>query len=127
MTSSVLNDVGFFELVHQIRASKESESFRERRRGERRHYRSRQRVAPAELGEIPPPDEFREVDCADLSVSGFSFYAPKPPDYRSLVVGLGDETTTIYLNAVVVRWTEVRREFDTVYLVGCQFTGRMAE
>jgi diguanylate cyclase (GGDEF)-like protein len=100
-------------------------SHAERRHSPRHKFERLQRIAPYSDGRVPAADEFQDVRCRDISAGGFSFWLPSPPDYSSLVIALGQDSTTKYLIAEVVRTLAVDRGNAALYLVGCRFTGRL--
>lgn len=96
----------------------------ERRRSPRRPYRYRQLIAPC--GEqMPAAEDFIEVDCADISAGGLSFYYPERPAFSQVIVALGQAPFLTHFKAKVVRVVDLSNEAENRFLVGCQFTGRV--
>ena len=70
---------------------------------------------------------FREVQCQDVSVSGFSYLVPDQPDYEKLVVTLGDSSNKIPMIAAIVRnCMNVGSETEPLFRVGCEFGSRLS-
>src|SRR4051812_37493003 len=93
-----------------------------RRRHERLSFDRIQYVGPFLGEEIPSHDQFRAVQCHDISSGGFSFFAPEMPREEFLVVRLGtDDSDYIYV-ACEIRFLGRQRRAESVeYLVGCRF------
>jgi diguanylate cyclase len=97
----------------------------DRRTQARYSYPRVQSIAPYVAGRAPAADEFREVQCRDLTSGGISFWLPSPPEFSSLVVALGKDGTLKHLLAEVSHTAVVRNGDKTVCLVGCRFTERL--
>jgi diguanylate cyclase len=97
----------------------------ERRKHERRAFPATQSVAPFTHGRLPTPAMFREVQCADVSSSGFSFITDERPSCESVVVEFGVPPNLMYLSAKVVHTTASDSPEGTRYKVGCRFSGRL--
>ena len=93
----------------------------DKRSGQRSDFDCTQRIAPRYHGRTPVPREFFTVKCRDLSTGGISFTIDWEPDFDDLVVALGPD----HLTARVVRVSQAYDESGLVYLLGCQFTGRI--
>jgi len=89
-------------------------------------YSTNHQIAPYRAGTIPPPDQFFPVRCYDISQGGFSFTTDRLPAMPSLVLGMKVRDKTLYLTAQVVNHRETP-EGSGIYVVGCKFTGRIAE
>ena len=100
------------------------EAPRERRRADRRPYSYAQLIAPF-CGQMPQNPTFREVQCHDLSTSGFSFYATRRPGFEFMVVELGVSPNVIYIIARIRRVAEIVSGTDVHYLIGCEFQNRV--
>jgi hypothetical protein len=118
-------DASFYEMVHQLIEPDEDQADAERRGRQRRSFPRVQFIAPLVDGRMPQESTFREVQCHDLSARGFSYLTPRPPECTHLVVGLGTPPTLLYLTAEVKHYSTVLHGDQSVYLVGCLFTGRM--
>jgi hypothetical protein len=113
------DEARFYRMVHElVHGTADDEPRSESRRSRREPYPRRQLIAPGVGLRRPRLEEFREERCFDLSASGFSFLAAHPPDYRTLVVALGNPPDLTYLSAEVAHVTPLS-------LVGCRFTGRI--
>lgn len=97
----------------------------ERRRKPRRSYPYIQMVAPVLNGVMPATDMFKAMRCKDISAGGFSFLSPVEPDYEQCVAAFGVAPTLTYLMARVVHAKPINVEGDSLYVVGCQYTGRI--
>lgn len=121
-------DAGFFTLVHRLRHKPPAEAVgdSDRRTNDRRSFNGTQRMATYIGGRVPGPDEFRPIECYDLSPSGFSFLSDRLPEANSLVVSLGDAATfETLLTADVVTVAPAPAGAQTRYRIGCRFTGRV--
>jgi diguanylate cyclase (GGDEF)-like protein len=82
-------------------------------------------IAPYIGARFPAQDEFSEIQCFDISVGGISYFLPKPPDHQTYVLALGQAPHLIYTKAQVVRVAMTKLHTMPMYIVGCQFTGRI--
>jgi PAS domain S-box-containing protein len=96
----------------------------DRRSKKRRSFPIKQCIAPIVGGSMPAPDLYREVDCHDLSCSGFSYRSNGIPDYQKIVVALGKQGGIIHVIAEVVHVTPLLNPGEELYLVGCRYIGR---
>jgi len=99
---------------------------RERRRRPRRAYPYRQQIAFILDGKLPIKSDFHEVQCCDISSGGFSYVSDRPPKSSQLVVILGSPPRVTHLVARVAHVTPIEHEGQTVYRVGCAYTGRLS-
>jgi PAS domain S-box-containing protein len=99
----------------------------EHRSSPRRAYPYFQKIAPAPDARLPAREQFREVPCRDISSGGLSFLLWYEPDFQHLVVELGRGRRVARLSAEVVWFRRVRDGDSYSFLVGCKFTGRVAE
>ena len=83
-------------------------------------------IAPMTDGVMPPPQEFFEVDCWDISLGGIAFFLDQSPEFQSLVVALGRPPALNYFTAQVVRVARMEQRGHMRYLVGCRFLERAA-
>src|SRR5262249_16757893 len=123
--SAETHDASFYEMVHKLIEPAEDQSEAERRGKERRAFSRVQLIAPLVDDQMPQGSAFREVKCHDLSARGFSYLTLRRPECKNLVVALGVAPDFIYLKAEVRHYSEVLRDDQTMFLVGCLFTGRM--
>jgi hypothetical protein len=117
-------DAGFYKQVHRS-ISKKLQAGDGRRDTQRRGRRCVQRIAPCVDGRMPTLAAFREVECQDLSAGGFSYLLSEPPDAETLAVELGVPPVLIYVTARVINVSEIWQGGETMFLVGCRFTGRL--
>lgn len=96
-------------------------SGRERRIATRRIFDYRQFVAPYQGGSLPGKASFREVECQDISATGFSFLSSQLPDFDSLVVALGVAPHMIYVRALIVNRFQIDDGAAPLYRIGCRF------
>lgn len=127
-------DIDFYNLVHTLKleASSAEKSTAERRRRNRKPYPAAQRISPIHGSEdgVRSPSPFFSVPCCDLNEGGFSFLLPYPPDFRELVVALGQAPEEIIMLAAVAHWRQVvprRAEHGNrpMFQVGCRFVRRL--
>lgn len=100
---------------------------RDRRRRPRRRYPYRQLVAPVLNGILPAEDQFVELECYDISSGGFSFWSLSPPPSESLVVALGTAPQLTHLTAQIAHVTRGDHNGKRMYLIGCNYVGRVAD
>ena len=117
-------DAKFYSLVHSVLESERRRDLADRRGGRRHAYRCLQLIAPAHEARLPDKSEFRQVQCVDLSSSGFAYLATEEPPSDRLIVVLGLEPF-ICLLADVVRQEEVVHEGQRMHRVACRFSGRV--
>lgn len=94
-----------------------------RRQSPRRPFQYRQQVAPYHGGSLPGKASFREVECQDISSTGFSFLSSQLPDFDSIVVALGAAPQQIYLWAHIVSRFPLDDGPAPLYRIGCRFVG----
>jgi hypothetical protein len=82
-------------------------------------------IAPYVDRRFPAPAEFAEVQCFDISTGGISFFLPSPPTNTNYVAALGSGPGTIHAIVKVVHVKATKLHTLPIYLVGCQFTGRI--
>jgi hypothetical protein len=82
-------------------------------------------IATYRNGVFPSPEEFRAVQCFDISTGSISFLFPTPVRERDFVVALGQGDDAIYATAQVVRTTKTNIHAHPTYLIKCRFTGRI--
>lgn len=58
-------------------------------------------IAPLRGGKLPGKEDFFEVRCNDLTPNGFSFFAPRNPNFVRLVTALENPGGIIYLKAEI--------------------------
>jgi len=82
-------------------------------------------IAPIFGGRFPSEVEFFEVECHDICTGGFAFFSDGYPPFETLIVRLGRSPSLKHLRARVVNVTEVPRDGETAYRVGCRFIDRI--
>ncbi len=97
----------------------------EMRSSPRRTYQYRQLIAPLLGDRLPARNRFFEVVCEDISAGGISFYLDTPPDFKRVVVGLGQAPQLTFFTADIARVAEKEVDGRRQFLVGCRFTGRI--
>lgn len=100
-------------------------SGRDRRVATRRAFDYRQFVAPYHGGALPGKASFREVECQDISSTGFSFLSSQLPDFDSLVVALGVMPHLMYVQAHIVNRFQIADGPAPLYRIGCRFSGQV--
>jgi hypothetical protein len=100
-------DAEFYRLVHTLLQARGSREGTERRAHERTPVWAKQRIAPIWGDKLPTRDQFQEVVCLDISVSGFAFLNQKPPDFRFVVADFGIPPHGVYVLAEVVHYRPV--------------------
>lgn len=98
-----------------------------RRRSPRRDFEFRQHVAPYHGGMLPGKASFREVECQDISSTGFSFLSSQIPDFNSVVVALGVAPRQVYLWAEIVNRFQLGDGPAPLYRIGCRFVGQVSQ
>ncbi|HVX14561.1 MAG TPA: hypothetical protein VHC22_25460 [Pirellulales bacterium] len=96
---------------------------KDRRQTARQIFEYRQSVAPYQGGLLPGKASFREVECQDISSTGFSFLSSQLPDFDSIVVALGVAPHLVYLHAQIVNRFQVVDGSAPIYRIGCRFVG----
>lgn len=115
-------DAGFFGMIHEL--VEQQPTGKERRTEDRLPFECIQLLAPFDQKTPPQAADFRTVHCNDLSPKGFSFYSPRRPDYKYVIVALG-KVPFSFFSAEVVRCQKADDSVDDKYLIGCRFTGRL--
>ncbi|HVX15736.1 MAG TPA: GGDEF domain-containing protein [Pirellulales bacterium] len=94
----------------------------------RQPYNERQYIAPYNgAGPLPEPEEFRAVQCHDLSAGGMAFICDEPPDFQKFVVRLGNAGETYYVVARIANVADVGSAARPRYRVGCSFLERVGD
>jgi diguanylate cyclase len=87
-------------------------------------FNSIQRVAPYN-GVLPTSSRFIEVECEDLSSTGFAFLIAYRPSYEQVAVAFGSPEDPFYRIASIRNCTEIGTPSNPMYRVGCVFTDRI--
>jgi len=125
MTYYETKDAGFFGMIHEL-VEQQLQGTKEQRSEARHAYECIQLVAPKNGLDLPSAADFSQVYCHDLSPKGFSFYYPRRPDFKKLIIALG-KVPFSFFSAEVVRCSRVEDSQDEEYLVGCRFVGRLTD
>jgi PAS domain S-box-containing protein len=96
----------------------------ERRKHPRRSFLYKQRIAAVVDGKLPNQQTFTDVQCRNISSSGFSFLSPTPPTSDTLVVALGIFPKVTYLVAQVAHVTQIEKHGPYRFFIGCHYVGR---
>jgi hypothetical protein len=75
--------------------------------------------------EMPPPEEFVQVQCLDVSASGISFLLDHPPTSDTLIISLGKTPQLTFMAAKVMNQHYMMANGQEGYRVGCQFLKRL--
>jgi PAS domain S-box-containing protein len=90
----------------------------------RRAFRYRQRVAKYEPDRPPESLKFDEVQFEDISAGGVSFFLDYQPTFETVVLALGAPPNLHYLSARITSVTELMRDGQRAYKIGCRFLDR---
>jgi hypothetical protein len=102
-------------------------SVEELRSSPRKQYQVNQRIAPMHKDLPPHVDEYFNVECNDISQGGISFYLKRPAGCEKFAIALGQKPLVTVLIGRVVYSREINHNGDQMYLVGCQFVGRLKD
>jgi hypothetical protein len=97
----------------------------DRRTSLRQFFEFRQNVAPYFGGMLPGKASFREVECHDISSTGFSFLSSQLPDFEAIVVALGVAPHLVYLQAQIVNRFQIEDGPAPLFRIGCRFVGQV--
>lgn len=103
------------------------DGFKNCRKSRRRSFQFRQQVAPYQGGMLPGKASFREVECQDISPTGFSFLCSQLPDFDAVVVALGVAPRHTYLSAHIVSRCPLDDGPAPLYRIGCRFVGPVCQ
>lgn len=103
------------------------DGFKNCRESRRRSFQFRQQVAPYQGGMLPGKASFREVECQDISATGFSFLCSQLPDFAAVVVALGVAPRHTYLSAQIVSRCALDDGPAPLYRIGCRFVGPVCQ
>jgi hypothetical protein len=118
------SDANFFSLVHHVLESHKPTADADRRERNRHDYTCRQFIAPYVGGRLPKQNDFRAVECQDLSPTGFSFVEAELPKHEHLIVALG-KAPYIFVSAEIVHSDLMEINGKAACLVGCRFLSRI--
>jgi hypothetical protein len=123
---TALIEADLFQTISELLAEQNAISGDERRGGKRRSYNCIQLLAPYDANQLPQQEDFRQVQCRDLSPRGFSFLAHRQPATDHVVVALGAVPFKFFV-AKIIHSGPSENELSQDYLVGCRFVRRLAE
>ena len=121
---NVETDVELLSTIETILSEQAKYAMDERRTDSRRSYDCTQLLAPFDGESLPQQADFRQVQCRELSPSGFSFYTYRQPDSDQVVVALGAVPFKFFI-AEIVHMSISSTEGGQDFLVGCQFVNRL--
>ncbi|MBW3599156.1 MAG: GAF domain-containing protein [Planctomycetes bacterium] len=101
------------------------QKYTEKRTRARRLFPYVQRVAAWAGGRLPRPRDFLEVQCRDISATGFSFFVERRPRYDRIVVAFGPDENPVHVVAEVRHVTPHEPTGDAQFIVGCEFLARV--
>lgn len=111
--------------MQQTNAFANSDQPVDRRKDSRTEYSNRVRIAYFRHGRAPLDAEFLEVQCYNLSRSGFSFWSFAAREEKELLVVFGDPPNEIRVKARVIHNEATQQDGKLRTLVGCEFLERM--
>ncbi len=123
---SALTDADLFDTISDLLAEQNAIHGDERRDGARRNYACIQLLAPYDANHLPLQEDFRQVQCRDLSPRGFSFVSYRQPTTDHVVVALGTVPFKFFV-AKIIHSGLSESELSQNYLVGCRFVRRLTE
>jgi hypothetical protein len=123
---TALIEADLFETISELLAEQHAISGDERREGARRSYDCIQLLAPYDANLLPKQEDFRQVQCRDLSPRGFSFLSYRQPATDHVVVALGAVPFKFFV-AKIIHSNPSENEHSEGYLVGCRFIRRLSE
>lgn len=123
---TALTESDLFETISELLAEQNAICDDERRTGQRRSYECVQLLAPYDATLLPLQEDFRQVQCRDLSPKGFSFLSYRQPATDHVVVALGAVPFKFFV-AKIIHSSPSENESSQNYLVGCRFVRRLTE
>lgn len=123
---TALTESDLFETISELLAEQTALGGDERRAGERRNYDCIQLLAPYDADSLPLQEDFRQVQCRDLSPKGFSFLSYRQPETDHVVVALGTVPFKFFV-AKIIHSSPSENELSQNFLVGCRFVRRLSE
>ncbi len=118
------HEFDLLETIDELLTEQDSAYHDERRGGQRHGYDCVQLLAPYDGHRLPTQEEFRQVQCRDLSPTGFSFLAYRQPATEFLLVALGAVPFKFFVAKIIhVRASE--HDVNQSFLIGCRFVRRV--
>lgn len=121
---TIATDVGLFTTVQSALSEQRFASEEDRRTGERRRYECTQLLAPYDARTLPQQADFRQVQCHDLSPTGFSFYSYRKPETENVVIALGAIPFKFFV-AEIIHMSRSEEGDGRNFLIGCHFLQRL--
>ena len=84
-----------------------------------------ERIAYFVDGKFPQEEMFQEVECINLSPTGFSFRRCEQPEFEMLLVVIGDGVRSSRITACVEESMNIGSEAAPLYQISCRFTSRI--
>lgn len=122
---NVETDLELLSAIESILSEQAAHATDERRTDARHHYECTQLLAPFDGDSLPQQADFRQVQCRDLSPSGFSFYTYRQPESDQVVVALGAVPFRFFV-AEIIHMSISSDEGGQDFLVGCRFARRLS-
>lgn len=97
----------------------------DRRHEAREGVASKVRVAYARGGGLPADECLEEVECHNLSRSGFAYWTVAAPEDKELLVVFGEPPHEIRVKARVVHYEVAQHDRRLRNLIGCRFIERL--
>ncbi len=123
---TALIEADLFETISELLAEQHAISGDERRDATRRSYDCIQLLAPYDANKLPRQEDFRQVQCRDLSPRGFSFHSYRQPATEHVVVALGAVPFKFFV-AKIIHSSPGENALSQDYLIGCRFVRRLIE
>jgi len=123
---TALTEADLFQTISELLAEQHAGCGDERREGARRSYDCIQLLAPYDTDRLPKQEDFRQVQCRELSPRGFSFLSDRQPTTDHVVVALGAVPFKFFV-AKIIHNRPSEDQLSRGYLVGCRFVRRLAE
>ena len=121
---TALIEADLFDTISELLAEQNAMNNDERRASERRDYDCIQLLAPYDANCLPLQEDFRQVQCRDLSPKGFSFLSYRQPDTEHVIIALGAVPFKFFV-AKIVHNSPSENELSNNYLIGCRFVRRL--
>lgn len=118
------NDAELVTTISKLLSEQEALGNDERRVEERRQFGCVQLLAPYDGDTLPSQADFRQVQCRDVSPTGFSFLTYRQPNTNHVVVALGAVPFKFFA-AEIAHVSLAETESTQNFLVGCKFVQRL--
>lgn len=94
------------------------------KRSKRRSFKRLQRIAACVDDRFPEEVMFREIECEDVSPTGFSYLLPEVPEGDRVVMSLGGGANLTYMTATVKSSSNLGTDSNPMFRIVCEFTAR---